>query len=110
MEPRVDLVPGTLDMMVMKALAAEPRHGFGIARWIEAVTGDRLRVEEGALYPALHRMERRGWLTSDWRRTEHGRRARFYSLTAAGEDELSRQVKRWTGSAWAVRQVLESEG
>lgn len=110
MEPRVDLVPGTLDMMVMKALAAEPRHGFGIARWIEAVTGDRLRVEEGALYPALHRMERRGWLTSDWRRTEHGRRARFYSLTAAGEDELSRQVERWTGSAWAVRQVLESEG
>ena len=110
MTERVDLVPGTLDMLVMKALAAEPQHGFGIARWIEAVTGDRLTVEEGALYPALHRMERKGWLSSEWRRTEHGRRARVYALTPAGAGELAGLIARWEGSTWAVRRVLESEG
>jgi transcriptional regulator len=110
MKSRVDLVPGTLDMLVMKAVAAEPQHGFGIARWIEAVTGDRLTVEEGALYPALHRMERKGWLASEWRRTEHGRRARYYTLTPMGVDELERLIDRWEGSAWAVRRVLGTEG
>jgi PadR family transcriptional regulator len=106
---RVDLVPGTLDMMVMKAVSGESLHGFGIARWIEAVTGDRLTVEEGALYPALHRMEKRGWLSSEWRRTEHGRRARYYRVTSAGRGELEALRARWEGSAWAVRQVLDSE-
>ena len=110
MDRRVELVPGTLDMLAMKAVSAEPLHGFGIARWIEAVTGDRLTVEEGALYPALHRMERRGWVESEWRRTENGRRARFYVLTNEGRTELERQVERWTGSAWAVRQILDAEG
>jgi transcriptional regulator len=109
MHPRVELVPGTLDMLVMKAVAAGAKHGFGIARWVEAITGDRLTVEEGALYPALHRMERKGWLSSEWLRTEHGRRARYYALTQAGAAELERQIERWEGSAWAVRQVLESE-
>ncbi|NIQ56599.1 MAG: PadR family transcriptional regulator, partial [Gemmatimonadetes bacterium] len=69
-DDRVELVPGTLDMLVLKALSAESSHGFGVARWIEEVTGDRLTVEEGALYPALHRMEERGWLTSEWRKTD----------------------------------------
>lgn len=110
MTDRVDLLPGTLDMLVLKAVAVEPLHGFGIARWIEAVTGDRLSVEEGALYPALHRMEKRGWLASDWKRTEHGRRARWYRLTAEGRSELEAQVRRWEGSASAVRQVLRAEG
>lgn len=109
-DDRVDLVPGTLEMMILKATTAEPMHGFGIARWIEAVTGDRLTVEEGALYPALHRMEKRGWLSSEWHRTEHGRRARFYRLTGEGKEELSRRIESWRGSAWAVRQVLEAEG
>ena len=110
MQSRVGLVPGTLDMLVMKAVEAEAQHGFGIARWVESVTGDRLSVEEGALYPALHRMERKGWLSSEWRRTENGRRARYYALTSDGAAELRRQIERWEGSAWAVRQVLESEG
>jgi len=110
MSDRVGLVPGTLDMMVMKAVSAEALHGFGIARWIEATTGDRLTVEEGALYPALHRMEKRGWLTSEWGRTDHGRRARYYRLTDAGLGELEALRARWEGSAWAVRQVLDSEG
>jgi len=107
---RVDLVPGTLDMMVMKAVSTDGLHGFGIARWIESVTGHRLTVEEGALYPALHRLEKRGWLQSEWQRTEHGRRARYYRITADGLRELDALRERWEGSAWAVRQVLEAEG
>ena len=110
MDDRVELVPGTLDMLVMKAVAADAQHGFGIARWVEAVTGDRLTVEEGALYPALHRLERKGWLASEWRRTDYGRRARYYSLTEAGAQELQRQIERWEGSTWAVRRILEAEG
>jgi len=106
----VDLVPGTLDMMVMQAVRAETLHGFGIARWIESVTGDRLTVEEGALYPALHRMEKRGWLASEWQRTDRGRRARFYRLTSEGQAELARLRARWADSTWAVEQVLEAEG
>ena len=110
MSDRVDLVPGTLDMMVMKAVSTDSLHGFGIARWIESVTGDRLTVEEGALYPALHRLEKRHWLSSEWQRTAHGRRARYYCLTPDGHRELDALRERWEGSAWAVRQVLEAEG
>lgn len=110
MGERVDLVPGTLDMLVMKAVFAESLHDFGIARWIESVTGNRLTVEEGALYPALHRLEKRDRLTSEWQRTEHGRRARYYRLTPDGLRELDALRERWEGSAWAVRQVLEAEG
>lgn len=109
MEDQVGLVPGTLEMLAMKAVSVEPQHGFGIARWIEAVTGDRLTVEEGALYPALHRMEERGWVASDWQRTEHGRRARYYRLTGEGEAELERQRARWEGSAWAVGKILAAK-
>jgi transcriptional regulator len=109
MGDRVDLVPGTLDMLVMKAVSSEGLHGFGIARWIEAVTGDRLSVEEGALYPALHRMEERGWLVSEWRRTDHGRRARYYRMTRDGREELEARRERWEDSAEAVQQVLDAE-
>ena len=108
-DERVDLVPGTLDMLAMKAVTRESLHGFGIARWIESVTGARLTVEEGALYPALHRMEKRGSLASEWRKTEHGRRARYYRLTAQGRAELEELRKKGEGSAWAVRQVLDAE-
>lgn len=108
-DDRVDLVPGTLDMLALKAVSGESLHGFGIARWIEAVTGDRLTVEEGALYPALHRMEKRGSLASEWRKTEHGRRARYYRLTDQGLRELEELRQKWEGSAWAVRQVLDAE-
>ena len=110
MKDRVELVPGTLDMMVMKAVSAESLHGFGIARWIESVTGDRLTVEEGALYPALHRLEKRGSLASEWRKTDRGRRARYYRITGQGVEELEALRARWEGSAWAVKQVLEAGG
>ena len=109
MDERVELVPGTLDMLVMKAVSAERLHGFGIARWIERVTGDRLSVEEGALYPALHRLEKRGLLDSVWARTPNGRRARYYRLTGTGLAELEALRERWEGSAWAVRRVLDAE-
>jgi transcriptional regulator len=108
-DQKVSLLQGTLDMLILKALAGEPLHGFGVARWIERVTGDRLTVDEGALYPALHRMEKRGWLRSEWRVTENGRRAKYYRVTANGREELSSQVHRWQGSSWAVQRVLETE-
>lgn len=106
---RVELLQGTLDMLALKALAGEPMHGFGVARWIEKVTGSRLVVEEGALYPALHRMEKRGWLSAEWRVTENKRRAKYYRLTPEGRTELTAQVRRWSGSAGAVEAVLEAE-
>lgn len=90
------LVQGTLELLVLQTLAARGElHGFGILDWILEVTDDELAVEEGALYPALHRMERRGWLTSDWGVSEKGRRARYYRMTPAGEAALERQQVRW---------------
>ncbi|NNM32759.1 MAG: PadR family transcriptional regulator [Gemmatimonadetes bacterium] len=104
----VELVPGTLDMLILKAVAGEALHGFGIARWIESVTGDRLSVEEGALYPALHRMEAKGWLASEWQRSNRGRRARFYRITEEGRRELAARRVRWEGSVWAVDRILDA--
>lgn len=106
----VDILPGTLDMLIMKALATESMHGFGIARWIERVTAQRLTVDEGALYPALHRMQKRRWLSSAWQTTANNRRAKYYALTRTGRAELARQIDHWKGSAWAVDQVLGTEG
>jgi transcriptional regulator len=105
----VDLLPGTLDMLILKGLSIEPMHGFGVARWIERVTDDGLTIEEGALYPALHRMEKRGWLASSWRTTENRRRAKYYRVTRAGSRELAVQIAKWEGSAMAVSQVLRAE-
>ena len=104
----VDLLQGTLDMMIMKGVAVEPMHGFGVARWIERATNQRLSVDEGALYPALHRMEKRAWLHADWRMTENKRRAKYYGLTDAGRAELAEQIERWQGSSSAVEQVLRA--
>jgi transcriptional regulator len=84
---QVELVQGTLEMLVLKALAWGPRHGFGVARWIEQVTDDRLTVEEGALYPALHRMRRRGWVEAEWGVSDNNRRARYYRLTRKGRNQ-----------------------
>lgn len=105
---KVDLMQGTLEMLLLRAVAGAPMHGFGIARWIESVTDERLTIEEGALYPALHRIEKRGWLQSEWQVTENGRRARLYSLTDAGRRQLAGEVRRWKGATWAVERVLGS--
>lgn len=103
---RSDSLYGTLTVLVLRALASGPLHGLAIARRIESTSGDVLQVEEGALYPALHRLERDGLLEASWGRSETNRRARFYTLTASGRSHLEREVARWTEHAGAVARVL----
>lgn len=97
MKPRLTVVQGTLELLVLRTLdtADTPMHGFAILDWIRQTTNDELVVEDGALYPALRRMEARGWLTSDWGVSEKGRRARYYTLTSAGRKALVEQTTRW---------------
>ena len=94
---KTELVPGTLEMLILKTIErnAGPMHGYGIARSIKQISGDVLQVEEGSLYPALHRMSQDGWLTSEWGTTEKNREARFYSLTAAGRKQLEIEQETW---------------
>src|SRR6266550_2478558 len=91
----IDLVQGSLDIIVLKTLSWQPMHGFGIARWIQQTTDDVLQVEEGSLYPSLYRMENKGWVKSGWRITENNRRAKYYRLTAAGRRQLADQSANW---------------
>jgi len=106
---KIELIKGTLDMMILKALAAERAHGYGIARWLETATDDALRVEEGSLYPALHRLERRGLVESDWGYSENNRRARFYSLTPAGRKWLESEREAWRVFVSVVAKVMATE-
>jgi PadR family transcriptional regulator, regulatory protein PadR len=93
----VDVVQGTLELLVLKTLSrGEAMHGFGILRWLTEVTDGELTVEEGALYPALHRLERRGWLAGEWGVSEKGRRAKYYVITTRGRAELKQEEARWT--------------
>lgn len=103
---RTDLLHGTLDALILKTVAAGPRHGYAIGRWLEERTSAALRIEEGSLYPALYRLEERGWLESEWGRSELGRRAKFYRLTAQGEAALKRETEEWQRFAAAVSSVL----
>src|ERR1700756_1399999 len=95
MEKDGDLIQGTLDMLVLKALARGPRHGYGVAEWIHEGSNDVLHVEEGALYPALHRLELRGLLAAEWGTSENNRRAKYYSLTAAGRKKFAEEGEYW---------------
>lgn len=101
-----DLIPGTLDILILKALESGPLHGYAVAEWIHQRSHDVLRVEEGALYPALHRLELRGLLTAEWRASENNRRAKFYKPTAAGRKHLEMERQRWTRLSTAVGFVL----
>jgi transcriptional regulator len=103
---RFDLLQGTLGLVILKSLLLEPRHGYGIARWIEETTDDVLRVEEGSLYPALRRLEDKGFVVSRWGLSENNRRARYYTLTAAGESRLKSDAAFWRDHARAVARVL----
>lgn len=105
-EPRAELLKGTLDLLVLKTLESRPTHGYGIARRIEEATRDALHIEEGSLYPALYRMEGRGWISSEWGMTENNRRAKFYRLTAQGRVQLDREVSAWERLVGAVGLVL----
>ena len=104
----LDLLKGTLDMLVLKALTWGPRHGYAVARWIEDATTGTLQIEEGALYHALHRLERRGRVTSEWGVSESNRRARYYTLTPAGRQQLVAQTATWTRYAEAVFVALRT--
>src|SRR5262245_32694690 len=103
-----DALQGTLDLLVLKTLSRGPHHGYGIAAQIQQVTNDSLRVEEGSLYPALHRMEQAGWIAARWEVTENSRRARVYRLTARGEAQLSDQERKWALLTKAVGRLLRS--
>lgn len=102
----VDFLKGTLDLMVLKTLSWGPSHGYGIARWIEQCTSDVLQVEEGSLYPALHKLEEKGLITAEWGISEYNRRAKFYRLTAAGKKQLAASHDYWARFAGAVAKVL----
>ena len=102
----LDLLRGTLDVLVLKACTWGPRHGYAVARWIEDATSGTLQIEEGALYHALHRLEKRAWLTSEWGVSETNRRAKYYTLTAAGRKQLAAQTATWTRYAHAVFAAL----
>ena len=101
-----DLLPGTLELLVLKTLSLEPMHGWGISQRIQQMSRDVLNVTQGSLYPALQRMKTRGWVTSEWRITENNRRARYYMLTASGRRELAREQSQWERSSAAVNWVL----
>ncbi len=103
-----DLIQGTLDVMVLKALQRGPLHGYGVAEFIHRSSNDVLKVEEGALYPALHRLELRGLLSSEWGLSDNNRRAKFYKLTTAGRQQLSSESDSWARLAAAVTQVLNA--
>ncbi len=101
-----DLLQGTLSLLVLRTLAGGPLHGYGITLHIQRVSNDVLRVEEGSLYPALHRMEQEGWITAEWRATENNRRARYYSLTARGRRQLAKEEESWARLTEAVASIL----
>ncbi len=103
-----DLLQGTLAILILKALLAGPAHGYGIARWVESTTEDVLRIEEGSLYPALRRLEDRGWVRSEWGLSENNRRARFYTISPAGRTHLRSEAAQWMRYAGAVTQVLRA--
>ncbi|MDQ6831699.1 MAG: PadR family transcriptional regulator [Gemmatimonadota bacterium] len=108
--PDLDLLQGTLDFLILRTLAWGPMHGFGVARWIRGVTDGTLQIDDGALYPALHRMEHRGWILADWGITENNRRAKFYRLSAKGRKQLQAQTATWQRYASAVTQVIRASG
>jgi transcriptional regulator len=101
-----ELVQGTLPLLILRTLATGPNHGFAIARRIQQVSKDVLKVEEGSLYPALHRLEVQGWIDSEWRATENNRNAKYYRLTRSGRKQLEREAARWNAIADAIATVL----
>jgi transcriptional regulator len=103
---RVDLLQGTLDMLVLKALSWGSMHGYGMVSWLEAMTDAALTVEEGSLYPALHRMAQRGWVTAQWGVSENNRRAKYYTITAAGRRQLRQESKSWARFTEVVGKVM----
>jgi PadR family transcriptional regulator, regulatory protein PadR len=103
-----DLVQGTLDLLILKTLSLEPKHGWAIAKRIQQISNEVLQVQQGSLYPALHRLEQQGWIRAKWDESETGRQAKFYSLTAAGRAQLEKEKKSWKRLSTAIDVVIDS--
>ena len=103
-----DLVQGTLDLLILKTISVEPKHGWAIAKRIQQISSDVLQVQQGSLYPALHRLELRGWIKAKWKETDTGRQAKFYSLTAAGRAQLEKEAANWSRLSAAINLVVET--
>ena len=101
-----DLVQGTLDLLILKTIALEPKHGWAIAKRIQQVSREALQVQQGSLYPALHRLEQQGWIEAEWRATETGRMAKFYALTRAGRRQLKQELETWNRLSAAINLVV----
>jgi PadR family transcriptional regulator PadR len=108
MATQTDVFQGTLDMLILKALSLEPMHGWGVGQRIQQMSQDVLQVNQGSLYPALHRLEHRGWIRSEWGSSENNRKAKYYSLTRAGTLQLSRETANWQRFALAVNRILQT--
>jgi PadR family transcriptional regulator PadR len=106
--PKTDLPQGTLDMLILKVVALEPIHGYGIAQRLQQISKDVLQVQQGSLYPALHRLENRGWLAADWRSSETGREAKYYTLTKLGDKQLTLEDENWQRLSAAIRLVMKT--
>ena len=102
-----DLVQGTLDLLILKTISQEPKHGWAIAKRIQQVSQEALQVQQGSLYPALHRLEQQAWIKAEWRPTETGRTAKFYSLTKAGRKQLEKELESWTRLSGAINLVIQ---
>jgi PadR family transcriptional regulator, regulatory protein PadR len=105
---RIDLPQGTLDLLILRTLSLGPQHGWAISERVQQVSSDVLRIQQGSLYPALHRLERRGWIKAKWGTSDNNRRAKYYDLTAAGRKQLAAETDSWQKMTAAVTQVLES--
>lgn len=108
MNQPVDLLQGTLDLLILKTLALEPRHGWGIGQRIQQISKEVLQVQQGSLYPALHRLEQQGLIEAEWRPSENNRRAKYYSLTRAGRRQLEVETANWERLSAAIRQILQT--
>jgi PadR family transcriptional regulator len=102
-----DLVQGTLDLLILKTLSIEPKHGWAIAKRIQQISREILQIQQGSLYPALHRLEQQAWIKSEWRQTDAGRMAKFYSLTTAGHGQLEKELANWNRLSAAINLVVE---
>lgn len=108
MNERIDLPQGTLDLLILKTLVVGPQHGWAISERVQQVSQDVLKIQQGSLYPALHRLERRGWIKAEWGASDNNRKAKFYELTRAGQKQLATEENTWKKMTAAVGQILES--
>jgi PadR family transcriptional regulator PadR len=107
-DPHIELPQGTLDLLILKTVALEPQHGWAISERVQQLSSDALQVKQGSLYPALHRLERRGWIKAHWNTTDNNRRAKYYELTGKGRKQLEAQSDSWRRLALAVGQILDT--